>query len=73
MLAVGGINDVSMKVSLLRAGTARFINQQIGTVYTLNDVYHMRRRDKMLSSNIRRLVRDFPGGPVDPKPRKEPR
>lgn len=52
-----------------RAGTARWINQQLGTLYRSNDVYHMRRRDERLGSNIRRLVRDFPGGPVDPKPR----
>jgi hypothetical protein len=52
------------------AATARFINAQLGTRYTINDVYHMRRRDKTVWSSIRRLVRDFPAGPVDPKPRK---
>ena len=41
--------------------------------YMLNDIYQMRRRGKPISKNIRRLVRDLPGGPVDPKPPKEPR
>ena len=49
------------------AGTARFINAQIGTNYTLGHVYRMRRQGAPISTNIRRLVRDFPNGPVDPK------
>src|SRR6478736_2497408 len=50
------------------AGVARFINAQIGTNYALGHVYKMRRLEGWpISTNIRRLVRDFPDGPDDPK------
>jgi hypothetical protein len=51
------------------AGVARFINDQLGTAYSLQDIYAMRRRGKHISSRILQLTKDY-GEPTDPKHRQ---
>jgi hypothetical protein len=48
------------------AAVARFINAKMGTVYTVQDIWQMRRRHKVISARIRQLVRDHKK-PIDPK------
>ena len=38
---------------------ARFINEELGTSYQAQDIYHMRRGDETIYTRIRILVRDF--------------
>jgi hypothetical protein len=53
---------------LSHAGVARFVNHHLGTAYTINDVFKMRRRDdKTISARIRALVGEY-DQPFDPRP-----
>lgn len=52
--------------SMSHAGVARFINAQLKTVFSIQDVWQMRNARKPISARIRQLVEDH-SEPVDPK------